>query len=173
MQKFLTYRNLNLLAAFVVVVAMSVAFFFQYVMQFEPCPLCISQRIAIVIIGFFFLMAGLHNPINKLPKILYALFSFIFAAIGLALAARQLYLQSLPPDQVPTCLPNLDYLVDILPLEELVSIMLRGTGDCSKVMWSFLGLSIPGWTFILFFSFGILSLTFIGSALSSNSTIRD
>ena len=39
--------------------------YFQFVVGLEPCPLCISQRLAILLTGLVFLIAGLHNPGQK------------------------------------------------------------------------------------------------------------
>lgn len=72
------------------------------------------------------------------------------AAIGSGFSLRQLYLQSLPPDQVPACGPDIAYMFENFPLLDAVSLLLRGDGNCAEVAWTFLGLSIPAWTFIAF-----------------------
>jgi disulfide bond formation protein DsbB len=75
---------------------------------------------------------------------------FGFMGAGLGVAGRQLWLQSLPADQVPACGPSVDYMLDVLPWFEVLSTALQGTGDCAEVVWRFLGLSIPGWTAVFF-----------------------
>ena len=147
------FRLLHFLAFLSAVALMAGAFFFEYIMELEPCPLCMSQRIVIIAIGITALIAALHNPQGH-GKRKYGAAVLLFAIIGAGLAIRQLYLQGLPPGQAPACLPSLDYLVDVLPVMELMSVMLSGTGDCAEVQWRFLGLTIPGWTLVCFIGYG-------------------
>lgn len=143
-------RRLVFLLIFLVCAAlMAVAFYMEYVMGLEPCPLCWLQRIAISVVGILALIAALHNPKGWGGRI-YGLFLAVFSAVGGALAGRQLWLQSLPEDQVPACGPSVDYLLDVMPILDVFRIALQGTGDCAQVVWRFLGLSIPGWTAIFF-----------------------
>ncbi len=116
-----------------------------------------AQRIVIYAAGLFFLIAALHNPALTGRRI-YAALTLFFSFAGIGLASRQLWLQSLPKDRVPACGPGLEYMMDVLPWTEVVSIMLRGTGDCAEVQWTFLSLSIPGWSFIAFCGFVLISL---------------
>jgi protein dithiol:quinone oxidoreductase len=69
---------------------------------------------------------------------------------GGSVSARHVWLQSLPPDQAPACGPGLAYLFESFPLTEALALLLRGDGNCALVGWSFLGLSIPGWTLVAF-----------------------
>ncbi|WP_202980276.1 disulfide bond formation protein B [Marinobacter fonticola] len=143
-------RRLVFLLIFLVCAAlMAVAFYMEYVMGLEPCPLCWLQRMAISAVGILALIAALHNPQGWGGRI-YGLLLAVCSAIGAALAGRQLWLQSLPEDQVPACGPSVDYLLDVMPILDVFRIALQGTGDCAKVAWTFLGLSIPGWTAIFF-----------------------
>ena len=81
-----------------------------------------------------------------------------FAATGAGLAARHVWLQSLPADQVPACGPGLDYIMDAFPLLDALELVFTGSGECAEVNWSFLGLSMPGWTFLWFVALGALAL---------------
>lgn len=150
-------RSLNLIGFGACTALILTAFYFQYMMDLEPCPLCMAQRIAIYASGTVFLISALHNPAITAQRI-YAGLSLLFSLGGIGLASRQLWLQSLPEDQVPACGPGLEYMMEVLPWTEVVSVMLRGTGDCAEVMWTFLGLSIPGWTFIAFCGLAGISL---------------
>ena len=85
----------------------------------------------------------------------------VSAGAGLAMAGRQLWLQSLPADQVPACGPSVDYMLDVLPWMEVLTTALKGTGDCAEVTWRFLGLSIPGWTAIFFLLLVIVGLVML------------
>ncbi|MCL6271173.1 disulfide bond formation protein B [Sansalvadorimonas sp. 2012CJ34-2] len=129
----------------------------QHVVGLEPCPLCISQRIVVISITLVVLIAAIHNPQTK-GKRNYGRIVFVLGLFGIGLAVRQLYLQSLPVDQAPACMPGLDYLVEVLPLTELITVMFSGTGDCAEVQWSFLGLTIPGWTLVCFICYSIFGL---------------
>lgn len=153
-------RGINFLVAFGCAFLMAVALYMEHVMALEPCPLCIFQRIAVISVGIIALIAAIHNP--KKPGVsIYGGLMITAAAIGSALSIRQLYLQSLPEDEVPSCGPGLDYLLDVFPLTEVIEMVLSGDGSCAEVMWTFLGISIPGWTlvgFIGLIGFGLFQI---------------
>ena len=128
---------------------LGVAFYMEYVMRLEPCPLCWLQRFGFMAAGFFSLLAAIHGPGGFGIRI-YGFLMVIGAGAGLAVAGRQLWLQSLPADQVPACGPSVDYMLDVLPWMDVLATALKGTGDCAEVTWRFLGLSIPGWTAVFF-----------------------
>ncbi|MDP0589340.1 MAG: disulfide bond formation protein B [Candidatus Endonucleobacter bathymodioli] len=150
-------KHLFFLAALVCVALMGSAFFLQYIEMLEPCPLCISQRIVIFILFIVAVLAVIHSP-GCLGYRVYGGVAALFASMGVALASRQLWIQSLPPNEVPACMAGLEYVFDVLPLSELVKIMLTGTGDCAQVQWVFIGLTIPGWTLLIFIGFTIYGL---------------
>lgn len=130
---------------------MGVALFFEHQMNLEPCPLCILQRIMVIITGLIALVAAVHNAHESAIKI-YGGLIIISAATGGGVSMRQLWLQSLPADQVPACGASLDYLLDVFPLTEVLSMVLSGDGTCAEIVWTFLGISIPGWTLVGFFA---------------------
>jgi disulfide bond formation protein DsbB len=78
--------------------------------------------------------------------------------IGALIAGRHIWLQSLPPDQVPECGPGLNYMLDNFPITEVLSTVLRGSGSCAEVIWSFLGMSMPMWTMIWYVGLGLITL---------------
>lgn len=125
------------------------AYYMQLVLGLEPCPLCITQRFFLTLTGLTALVALLHNPTYFGGRI-YAGIGIAFSAIGGSVSSRQLYLQSLPEDQVPACGPSLDYILEAFPITEAISILFQGTGDCAKTVWTFLGISIPGWMLFAF-----------------------
>ena len=91
----------------------------------------------------------------------FGLLTALFSAAGAAVAGRNLWLQSLPPDQVPECGPGLDYLLDTFPLAKALPMVLQGSGECAKVAWTMLGLSIPAWAlgwFLVFFMAGVAAM---------------
>lgn len=153
-------RLLYLLLFLMCTSLMVFAFFLEYMKGLEPCPLCMSQRVVVITIGVLALIAALHNPARLGVKV-YGALLLVVAAIGAALSTRQLWLQSLPADEIPACGPGLSYIVDNMeyfPLQDVLTMMLSGTGDCAEVQWVFLGLSIPGWTLVVFIAMGLLGV---------------
>lgn len=123
--------------------------YMQYVMDLYPCPLCITQRVFIVAVGLTALLAFLVNP-ERGGRRVFGGVGILFALAGGSFSIRQLWLQSLPEDQVPACGPGVAYLLDNFPLMDALSVLLRGDGNCAEVVWTFLGISIPGWTLVAF-----------------------
>lgn len=126
----------------------------------EPCPLCVLDRVAFAAAGLMFLLRVLHAPRGRGQRV-YAGLALVPIAFGLAVGGRHLWLQSLPPGQVPACGPTLGYMVDNFPLQRIVDLVLRGSGSCADIQWQFLGLSIPAWTFILFVLLALLALVLL------------
>jgi len=126
------------------------AYYAQYIDGLEPCPLCITQRFFFLLTGVLGLIAFIHHPKSTGSK-LYAIFGALFALMGACFAGRQLYLQSLPEDLVPACGPSLSYILETFPIMDALSVLMRGDGNCAEVTWTFLGLSMPGWTLICYF----------------------
>ncbi len=137
---------------------LAVGAYFQFVENMQPCPLCISQRIAILITGIILLIASIHNPNSTKGIAYYAFSGAISALIGSGISARHVWLQNLPPEEVPECSPGLSYIFENFPLTETFKLMLSGTGECADVLWTLFGISIPGWTFVAFIALAILSL---------------
>lgn len=135
---------------------LSTGAFFQLVMDLQPCPLCISQRIAILLTGIVFLAAAVHNP-GAIGRKVYAVLGGAVALLGASISTRHVWLQNLPPEEVPECGPGLAYIFENFPLTETLKLMLNGTGECAEVLWTFLGLSIPAWTLIAFLLLAALS----------------
>ncbi len=143
-------RRIGYLLGFVVCAGlMAFALYLQFDLDIEPCPLCIFQRAAVVAMGLTFLIAAFHNP-GRFGATVYAVLQLVFGGAGAALASRQLWLQSLPKDQVPACGMSLAYMIDTLPLTETLRKVLEGSGECAEKGWEFLHLSIAGWTFVFF-----------------------
>lgn len=129
--------------------------YMQHVLELEPCPLCILQRVMVLITGIFFLIAAIHNPAKTGTRIYAGLIS-TSALLGAAISARHVWLQSLPADQVPSCGPGMGFIMNNFPLADALSLVLKGSGECAEVSWTFLSLSIPAWTLLMFL--GMLGL---------------
>jgi disulfide bond formation protein DsbB len=131
----------------------------QHVMHLEPCPLCILQRIAFIAIGVMALAAAVHNPQRRGWTAYGSLLAF-FSVLGGGIAAWQVYLQHLPPGQVPECGPGLDYMLEAMPLNKILPMIFKGSGECAEVTWTFLDLSIAQWAlgwFVLFALVGVIA----------------
>ena len=140
-------RLANLAGCVAVAGLIAYALYAQYVLGLEACPLCIFQRVAYIAGAAVFLAAALHAPGNAR---LYGLAALIPNVVGGGIAARHVYIQNLPADQVPACGPGLDYLMDAFPLMDALRLVLSGSGECAEVVWSFVGLSMPSWALIWF-----------------------
>jgi disulfide bond formation protein DsbB len=140
-------RVLNLVGFACCAGMMGFALFAQHVLLLNPCPLCVFQRVAVIGLGTIFLIAALHDPAGWARRV-YAAFMAIFALFGLGVAGWHFRLQNLPADEVPSCGPGLDYMLENFALGDALSMIFKGSGECADVVWSFLGLSMPGWVFV-------------------------
>lgn len=136
------------------------ALYFQHGVGLEPCPLCIVQRVIVMGLGVLMLLGAIHNP-GVTGRRAYGVLAGITAALGLGVAGRHVWLQNLPADQLPECGPSLDYILDAFPLAEALKLVLQGSGECAEVQWSFLGLTIPGWTLVVFTGFFVFALIIV------------
>ena len=118
-------------------------------LDLAACPLCMTQRAFVVLWGVVALLAVLHNPRGRGLRV-YGALCGLAAIAGGAVAARHVWLQYLPEDQVPACGPSLEYMLDTLPFSETLSLVLMGDGNCAETQWTFLGMSIPEQTLALF-----------------------
>tara|TARA_R110000782_G_scaffold127996_1_gene219627 strand:+ start:293 stop:793 length:501 start_codon:yes stop_codon:yes gene_type:complete len=150
-------RLLNLAAALACAGMMAFALYSQHVLLLDPCPLCILQRIAVIAIGLVFLVAAVHNP-GQVGSRIYAVFAVAFAVAGAAVAGWHVRLQNLPADEVPSCGPGLEYMVENFPLKDILGMVLKGSGECADVAWSFLGLTMPTWVLINVILLGLFAL---------------
>ena len=132
-------------------------FYLEYFDGQDPCPLCLVQRGFYFGLLFVFLAAAIHGP-ARVGRIVYGALAFVLAVGGGGTAARQVWLQHLPPDQVPKCGPDLYYMIDHFPLAKVVTNLFRGSGQCADVTWRFLGLSIAEWSLLCFVGFGVIAV---------------
>ena len=151
MQRLTTYRSLQVFLVLMTGIGMSFALFFlQRYMGFSPCPLCVFQRVGLMVMGGFALIAALLNPKSLAIKLLLWIGSLAGIVWATGVAARHVWLQHLPADQVPSCGPGLDYWLEVLPMKQVLNEVLSGSGECATVDWVFLGLSIPEQSLIFF-----------------------
>ncbi len=132
---------------------MAYALYAEYVLYLDPCPLCVFQRIAVILLGVVLLIAAVHDP-RRWPKYVYAGWAALFTAAGAGVAAWHIRLQHLPPDNVPSCGPGLNYMLDNFPLGDALKMVFRGSGECASIDWQLLGLSMPAWVLIALLAVG-------------------
>ena len=140
-------RQLNLAGFLVCVGMMAFALYAEHYLLLSPCPLCVFQRMAVIALGIIFLIAVLHNP-SGWGRRVYAGLTLAAAGAGAGVAGRHVWLQNLPPDQVPACGAGYDYIMDTLPIGEALSVIFTGSGECADIKWQFLGLSMPAWVLL-------------------------
>ena len=146
-----TFRKLSLLGAAICFGAIAYALYVQHYMFMLPCPLCIFQRIAFGAAGIFFLLGALHNPRGSGFRRLYGVMAALCAAAGIGIAGRHVAIQLMPPGEFEACTSlGMDYMLETMPLTEVLSTVLKGSGDCAKIDWTFLGFSMPMWTLVLY-----------------------
>lgn len=132
---------------------LSGALWTEHVLGLAPCALCLMQRLWVDAVGVIACAGFVHGT----RRWIYPAAAAAAAAIGGGFAVRQLYLQNLPPDQVPTCGPGLDYMLETFPASDVLNAMVFGTGNCAEVTWTFLGVSIAGWSLVGFIVVVILA----------------
>ncbi|GAB4513158.1 MAG: disulfide bond formation protein B [Sulfuricaulis sp.] len=140
------------------------ALYFQYGMNLEPCPLCIFQRLFVIVTGLILLTGALHNP-DRIGRRIYGGLAALTAALGAGVAGRHVWVENLPFDQQPGCGYSLNDMLETFPLLKTLKLVLAGSGGCGQVTWSFLGLSMPSWTLIFFIGFTLLGLVLVFTAL--------
>ena len=133
------------------------ALYSQHVLGLEPCPLCILQRIAVLATGLLFLGAALHRP-GRGGAVAWGLLIALVTIIGSAIAGRHVWITAQPPGTVAECGASLDYMLEVLPLREVLAKVLTGSGECGKVNWRFLGLSMPAWVLAWLLALGAWGL---------------
>jgi disulfide bond formation protein DsbB len=145
-----------------VCVLIGVTYYLQIFANFNPCPLCILQRITLMALGIIFFFGALLR-LEKSGKLTLSVLAYLLALIGALLAARQVWIQHLPPNASPDCGASLEYMLQALPLLQVLQHILSGGTECSLVNWTFLGLSLAEWSLISFCGFlfftGYLFLT--------------
>jgi protein dithiol:quinone oxidoreductase len=154
---WLTRRAGNLLGLAACAALIGYALFVQYVQGLEPCPLCILQRVAVMTAGALFLAALIHDPAERGARV-YGVLIDLAAVAGILVAARHMWIMAQPPGSVAECGASLDYMMDVLPLHEVLGKVLTGSGECVKLDWQFLGLNMPTWVLIALVGVGTWGL---------------
>ena len=143
----LNRRILNAAGAAACLALLGYAYYAQYVLHLEPCPLCMFQRITVLALGVLFAIAALHHP-RGWGRFVYACLIALAALATVGIAARHLYIQSQPPGSIPACGAPLEALLRMFSVSEVVRKVLKAGGECAQVNWTFLGLAMPAWVLL-------------------------
>lgn len=149
-------RQTNLLIFIACTLMILAAAYMEHVLKMIPCSLCITQRGFVVLTGIIALIAAVHNPSTRGRRV-YAVLGIISPILGACFASRQLWLQSLPEDQVPACGPGLAYMFEVFPFIDALKLLLQGDGNCAHVDKIF-GLSLAAWTLMAFIGLALINL---------------
>lgn len=141
-------RAVNAAGAFLCGALVAYALFTQHYQGQEPCPLCMFQRVGIIALGAVFALAAMHGTRRIAVSRAYAVLVVLVAALTAGVAIRHLYIQGLPAGSVPACGATLDFMLDVFPLADVIRKVLTSSGECAKVTWRFLGLSMPAWVLV-------------------------
>ena len=151
-------RRVLALTAAICVALLAFGLYLQHVVGLEPCPMCIVQRYALVLIT---LVAGISATIKgRWAHIAGAFVMLLLAGFGAFVAARQSWLQWYPPESV-SCGRDFYGMIETFPMQRAIPMIFRGGGDCTKVDWTFLGGSIANWSFVWFCIFAVVALVLI------------
>lgn len=153
---FMSYRISFLLGFLICLGLLGFALFAESYWNLIPCPLCIFQRVAFIVMALFFLLGALHAPRGS-GRWGYTGGVLVGAGAGIAVAARHLWIQSLPADQVPSCGPPLDYMFSAFPFAKVLKLVFTGSGECAKVE-PILGLPMPAWSLLWFVALALLAI---------------
>lgn len=158
MRESRSLQNLNILGFGTGILSLLIAYFFmEKYLGLAPCPLCWIDRFLVLGSSLLFLLSALHSSSRGALQF-YAGANLVLCSLGVLVTGRHIWLQSLPPEAVPGCTPDLSYMWELLPLPTIVERLFNSAGECAEVSWTFLGLSIPQQTLVLFIVLGLLAL---------------
>lgn len=133
------------------------SFFFEYVIGLHNCHLCIFQRNIAIVLSLMLLVFIIHDPAD-IKRRLYTLVLMLISVFGVIFAGRHAWIQHFQPEKIAHCDPSLSVLMDRLPISTLIERVFFGNGECAQSVTTFLGLTIPSWSFLLYLFFYFYSL---------------
>lgn len=136
---------------------MAFALYLQYVKHEDPCPLCMVQRLIFIAILIVFALAALHGP-KRTGERVYGALVALLSLLGVGVATRHIWIQNLPKDQVPSCGPGLDYMIETMPMSDVIKQLMHGSGECAAKGWTFLTLGIPEWSLLCYIALGVWAM---------------
>jgi disulfide bond formation protein DsbB len=140
-------RTANTLGFAACALALAAAFYTQYVLEFQPCHLCIFQRVTVAAMGVAFLVAAVTST-GRLSGAINAAMIGLTGLATLLTAGRHVWLQMQPPGSIPSCGADLNFMLELFPVTEVIMKVFKAGGECAQVDFTILGLSMPGWVFV-------------------------
>jgi disulfide bond formation protein DsbB len=140
-------RAANSLGLAACALALAAAFYTQYVLEFQPCHLCIFQRVTVAAMGVAFLLAALTSR-GRLGGAINAALIGITGIATMITAGRHVWIQMQPPGSIASCGADLKFMLELFPVTEVILKVFKAGGECAKVDFTVLGLSMPGWVFV-------------------------
>jgi disulfide bond formation protein DsbB len=157
-------RRVLALVAAACVAMLAFGLYLQHVVGLEPCPMCIVQRYALILVA---VVAGVTAALkSRGAHVAGSSLMVVFAGLGAFVAARQSWLQWNPPE-IASCGRDLYGMIETFPLKRAIPMIFRGSGDCTKIDWTFLGLSIANWSFLCFVGFAVVGLALLVRGLAT------
>ncbi|HBC55699.1 MAG TPA: disulfide bond formation protein B [Gammaproteobacteria bacterium] len=150
------------------------AFYLESYQGLDPCPLCMAQRFAFVLVALVFLFYSFKSASTPI-KLAYPAALLGTCGFGIYLAGRHVWIQSLPADKVPACGPDFYFLFEAYPATQAIKTMLMGSGNCASIDWRFLSLSIPQWTLLFFVAllvWGLAGFAYLWTQQKSHSPVN-
>jgi protein dithiol:quinone oxidoreductase len=132
--------------------------YLQHVVGLEPCPMCIVQRYALIVVAVIAGVTALSG--RKGALVSGSVLMLLASGFGAFVAARQSWLQWYPPE-VASCGRDFYGMIETFPLKRAIPMIFKGSGDCTKIDWTFLSLSIANWSFICFVVIGLVALALV------------
>ena len=146
-------RQINLIMVLMAAGIIGFSYFCQYQLLLEPCLLCLMQRFLYILIGLLALLAVLQNP-KQIGLRIYSTLIILVSVLGVMVAGRQVWLQHLPEDQIPSsCGPSFIDMLESFPITEILEALFIGDGNCADIIWQFMGFSMAEWSFLIFLMF--------------------
>ena len=151
-------RRILALTAAVCLAMLAFGLYLQHVVGLEPCPMCIVQRYALIFVAIISALTAFSRSKSVLTS--GALLTLLVAGFGAFVAARQSFLQWFPPE-VASCGRDFYGMIETFPLKRVIPMIFKGSGDCTKIDWTFLGGSIANWSFVCFVAIALVMLVLI------------
>ncbi|WP_269078200.1 MULTISPECIES: disulfide bond formation protein B [Azotobacter] len=140
----LYFRFVSAGCSVIMIFSLCFAFYLEYYLLLEPCPLCIIQRV-------FFLLSALGLVAFVFwPKSYWLLSTILWLLVGAIVAGRHVWITYLPAESLGGCLPGLSYMIEAFPVIDSLQLIFSGSVDCAEVTWTLLSLSIPEWSLLIF-----------------------
>ena len=151
-------RRVLTLVSLACVAMLAFGLYLQHVVGLEPCPMCIVQRYALLLVAVVSCITAFAN--KRVLLLTGSAVTLMLAGFGAFVAARQSWLQWYPPEEA-SCGRDFYGMIETFPLQRVIPMIFKGSGDCTKIDWTFLGLSIANWSFLSFAGIALVMLALL------------